>query len=146
MRRITLRQARITDMHFVRRFHVEQNERDGTSYPLPWFFDKNGLSTPQVPVFLVGVEEGSDEPVQAIWVERRGELMFAGCDAKATAFARRDIDGLASVLTWLGYSGIHCDVPLSVVEHVTPPLNLAGFERNDERLAHFFKDLREKKS
>ena len=144
MRRIILRGARLTDMPLIGRFHAEQNKRDGTSYPLPRFFDKGGCPTQQVPVSLVGIEEGSDEPLQAIWVERRAELMFAGCDAKATAFARRDINGLAAVLALLGYTGIHCDVPLAVVEHVTSPLALAGFERNDHRLAHFFKDLREK--
>lgn len=133
-------------MSFIRRFHLEQNERDGTSYPLPPFFDKNGCSTQQVPVALVGVEEGSDEPVQGIWVERRAELMFAGCNPKATAFARRDIDGLAAVMTWLGYSGIHCDVPLGALDHIVTPLNAAGFEQNDHRLAHFFKDLREKQT
>jgi len=144
VRPIILRQARLTDMHFIRRFHVEQNERDGTSYPLPRFFDKNGCPTQQVPASLVGVEEGSDDPVQAIWIERRAELMFAGCDPKATAFARRDIEAMAGFLSWLGYTGLHCDVPILVTDHVRKPLGFAGFEQNDHRLAHFFKDLREK--
>jgi hypothetical protein len=142
---IILRPATPADLPFIKRFHAEQNERDGTSYPLPRLFDKEGNLTDRAPVVLVGVEEGSDEPVQAIWVERRAELMFAGCDPKATAFARRDIDGLAAVLTWLGYSGLHCDVPLALVEAIGKPLGKAGFEQNDHRLAHFFKDLREKR-
>ncbi len=145
MKPIILRPATPADLPFIKRFHAEQNERDGTSYPLPRLFDKEGNLTDRVPVVLVGVEEGSDEPVQAIWVERRAELMFAGCDPKATAFARRDIDGLAAVLTWLGYSGLHCDVPLTLVEAIRKPLGKAGFEQNDHRLAHFFKDLREKR-
>ena len=144
MRPIILRPAKPEHMGLIRMLHAEQNQRDGTSYPLPPFFDRQRCLTPQVPVALVGVEEGSEEPVQAIWVERRAELMFAGCDPKATAFARRDIDGLAAVLTWLGYSGIHCDVPITLVDAIGKPLDKAGFERNDERLAHFFKDLREK--
>jgi hypothetical protein len=142
---IVLRPATPADLPFIKRFHTEQNERDGTSYPLPRLFDKEGNLTDRAPVVLVGVKEGSDEPVQAIWVERRAELMFAGCDPKATAFARRDIDGLAAVLTWLGYSGLHCDVPLALVEAIGKPLSKAGFEQNDHRLAHFFKDLREKR-
>jgi hypothetical protein len=142
---IILRPATPADLPFIKRFHAEQNERDGTSYPLPRLFDKDGNLTDRAPVVLVGVEEGSDEPVQAIWVERRAELMFAGCDPKATAFARRDIEGLAAVLTWLGYSGLHCDVPLALVEAIGKPLGKAGFEQNDHRLAHFFKDLREKR-
>jgi hypothetical protein len=141
---IILRPATPADLPFIKRFHAEQNERDGTSYPLPRLFDKDGNLTDRAPVVLVGVEEGSDEPVQAIWVERRAELMFAGCDPKATAFARRDIDGLAAVLTWLGYSGLHCDVPVALVEAIGKPLGKAGFEQNDHNLAHFFKDLREK--
>lgn len=144
MKRIILRQARLTDLPSIVKFHVEQNERDGTNYPLPRFFDKNGCGTQEVPVALVGVEEGTEQPVQGIWVERRAELMFAGCDAKATAFARRDINALAAVLSLLGYSGVHCDVPLALVDHIMKPLDLAGFSRNDDRLAHFFKDLREK--
>jgi hypothetical protein len=145
MKPIILRPAKPEHMGLIRMLHAEQNQRDGTSYPLPRLFDKEGNLTDRAPVVLVGVEEGSDEPVQAIWVERRAELMFAGCDPKATAFARRDIDGLAAVLTWLGYSGLHCDVPLALVEAIGKPLDKAGFEQNDHRLAHFFKDLREKR-
>lgn len=144
MNKIILRPALPAHMSHIRRFHREQNERDGTSYPLPLFFDKNGLLTQQVPVALVGVDEGSDVPVQAIWVERRAELMFAGCDPKATAFARRDIDGLAAVLTWLGYHGIHCDVPIDLAEAIGKPLDKAGFSQNDDRLSHFYRDLKEK--
>ena len=133
-------------MALIQRLHDEQNKRDGTSYPLPPFFDKHGCVTQQVPVALVGIEEDAEEPVQAIWVERRAELMFAGCNPKATAFARRDIDGLAAVLSWLGYTGLHCEVPMMLADAIGRPLNAAGFNRNDERLAHFFKDLREKTS
>jgi hypothetical protein len=142
---IILRPATPDDLPSICRFHAEQNERDGTSYPLPVLFDKDGKLTDRAPVVLVGCEEGSDVPVQAIWVERRAELMFAGCDnPKATAFARRDIDGLAGMLSWLGYSGLHCDVPIEWADAIGRPLDKAGFSRNDDHLAHFFKDLREK--
>lgn len=144
MNKIILHPAKPSHMALIQRFHAEQNRRDGTSYPLPVFFNKAGLLTDQVPVALVGIEEGSDEPVQAIWVERRAELMFAGCDPKATAFARRDIDGLAAVLTWLGYHGIHCDVPIDLADAVGKPLAKAGFSQNDDRLTHFYRDLKEK--
>jgi len=141
---IVLRPARPGDMAFIRLFHAAQNERDGTSYPLPHFFDPNGNLTQAVPVALVGVVEGSDIPVQAIWIERRAELMFAGCDPKATAFARRDIDALAAVLTWWGYTGVHCDVPIELREAIAKPLGKAGFDQNDDQLSHFYKDLRVK--
>ena len=145
MKQIILRPATPSDLPFIERFHAEQNGRDGTSYPLPRFFDKNGKLTDRVPVVLVGCVEGTDEPVQALWVERRAELMFAGCDnPKATAFAQRDADALAAVLSWAGYTGMHCDVPIALSEAVGKPLARAGFSQNDDRLAHFYKDLREK--
>jgi hypothetical protein len=139
--RIILRPAKPENLCLIRQFHKEQNERDGTNYPLPVFFDRNGCLTQQVPVALVGVTEGSEDPVQAIWVERRAELMFAGCDPRATAFARRDIDGLVGVLSWLGYRGIHCDVPIGLRDQIGKPLDKAGFIQNDDRLAHFYRDL-----
>lgn len=144
MKQIILRPATPADLPFIKKFHAEQNERDGTSYPLPVFFDKDGKLTDRTPVVLVGCVEGTDEPVQALWVERRAELMFAGCDPKATAFARRDADALAGILFWMGYTGMHCDVPLVVSETVSKPLIKAGFTQNDDRLAHFYKDLRGK--
>ena len=118
MKPIILRPATPGDLPYIRRFHAEQNERDGTSYPLPVLFDKDGKLTDRAPVVLVGCIEGTDEPVQAIWVERRAELMFAGCDPKATAFARRDIDGLAGILSWLGSTGLHCDVPIALADAI----------------------------
>ena len=144
MKRIVLREARPSHLPAIHALHEEQNRIQGTDYPIPRLFTAQGMATREVPISLVGVEEGSEEPVQAIWIERRAELMFAGCNPKATAFARRDIEGLVSLLTWLGYSGLHCDVPINVLEHITPPLTAALFERNDDRLAHFFRDLREK--
>ena len=141
MRPIILRNATPNDLRFVRLFHDEQNQRDGTSYPLPQFFDKAGAPTDRVPVSLVGVPEGALEPVQAIWVERRAELMFAGCDPKATAFARRDIDGLIRVLAWLGYSGLHCDAPMAIADAISKPLDKAGFRRVNE-LASFYREVK----
>lgn len=141
MKPIVLRTAFPIHLPFIERFHSEQNERDGTSYSLPLFFDKNGHSTEQVPVSLVGVPEGEKDPVQAIWIERRAELMFAGCDAKATAFARRDIDGLVRVLQWLRYSGLHCDVPTQWADTIAKPLGKAGFRPMNATLAHFYREV-----
>ena len=133
----------MTPLHIahVIELHHEQNQRDGTSYPLPRFFDKNGLFGPAIAAALVGIPEGETDPVQAIWVERRAELMFAGCDAKATAFARRDIDAMAGVLAWLGYQGLHCDVPLVRAAAIAKPLEKAGFVQTDNRLAHFYREV-----
>lgn len=141
MKPIILRPARLSDMAHIRKFHAEQNERDGTSYPLPQIFNKDGTTSDRVPIVLVGCEEDSDIPVQAIWVERRAELMFAGCDPKATAFARREIEALMTNLIWLGYSGLYCEVPIALAETIGKPLDKAGFERTDERLAHFYRGV-----
>jgi hypothetical protein len=138
---IVLRPARPADIPHIQRFHREQNERDETSYPLPKFFLSNGTMSDRIPVVLIGCEEGKDDPVGCIYVERRAELMFAGCDPRLTAFARRDIDGLNHVLSWMGYSGIHCDVPRTLVEHIRKPLMKAGFAQTDDRLAHFYREV-----
>ncbi len=140
MKPIILRPARPTDMEAIERFHREQNERDGTSYPLTRIFNADGSLARNVAVALVGEQNG--EPKQALYVERTAEMLFAGCDPKATAFARRDADALCAVLAWQGYTGLHCAVPVALAEAIRKPLEKAGFERTDDRLAHFFRDLR----
>lgn len=142
MKSIVLVTARPSHLPFIRRFHEEQNERDGTSYPLPRFFDNKGCSTEQVPVSLVGLPDGEQDPVQAIWIERRAELMFAGTDPKATAFARRDIEGLMRVLEWLRYTGLHCDVPAALADTIAKPLDKAGFRPMNAQLAHFYREVK----
>lgn len=141
MKPITLRPARPDDIVFVQQFHADQNRRDGTTYPMPRFFNPDGSLSIHTPVVLVGCQTGSDRPVQGIWVERRAELMFAGCNPKATAFARRDIDSLITVLSWQGYDGLHCDVPLEWSKRIRKPLEKAGFTQTDDRLAHFFREV-----
>lgn len=141
MKPIILRPAVKSDAAHIRMFHAQQNERDGTTYPLPRFFNPDGTLSAYTPVVLVGCEEGSDDPVQAIWVERRAELMFAGCSPKATAFARREIEALGTALGWQGYRGLHCDVPIGLVDLIRKPLEKAGFIQTDSRLAHFFREV-----
>ena len=141
MKPIILRPACPSDIDAIERFHRKQNERDGTDYPLTRIFNADGSLSRNVPVALVGDRGG--EPMQALYVERTAELMFAGCDPKATAFARRDADALCAVLAWQGYTGLHCAVPVALAKAIAKPLKAAGFERTDDRLAHFFRDLRE---
>jgi hypothetical protein len=129
----------MNDMKDIAAWHKEQNERDGTNYPLVRLFNSDGTLSQRVPVALVGEKDG--EPKQALYVERVGELLFAGCDPEATAFARRDIDALAAVLYWQGYRALHCKVPRETAKSVSKPLIRAGFRCVDDEFSHFFKDL-----
>jgi hypothetical protein len=140
MKPIILRPARPEDMQFIRKFHSEQNERDGTAYPLVPFFNSDMTLSSRVPVALVG--ERGKEPVQALYVERIAELQFAGCDPKGTAFARRDIEALATVLYWQGYRSIHCFVPHAVADSIRKPLEKAGFVSKQNELEHFFREAK----
>lgn len=139
MKRITLRPARISDLDDIRQWHQHQNVRDNTSYPLPRLFNSDGTPTHRVPVALVGERDG--EAVQALYCERMAELQFAGCDPKATAFARRDIDALATVLKWQGYGSLYCVVPVALAKAISKPLQAAGFESLDQKFVTFHKDL-----
>lgn len=141
MKPVILHPARMADAALIRKLHAEQNHRDGTSYPCPRMFNADGTISAHTPVVLVGKPDGEESIVQAIWVERRAELMFAGCDAKATAFARRDIDALMAALAWQGYQGLHCEVPIALAESIAKPLTKAGFTQTDDRLAHFFREV-----
>lgn len=130
-------------MAHIRKFHAEQNLRDGTTYPLTRIFNADGTLTQNVPVALVGEESGAMEPSQALYCERTAELMFAGCDPKATAFAMREAEALATVLRWQGYRQLHCFVPLPWLDSIRKPLERAKFTYQSDRLAHFMKDLGE---
>ena len=139
MNPIKLRPATPFDMPQIIELHRQQNERDGTNYPLTLTFRFDGTLSPATPIALVAEENG--EPKQAIYVERRAELLFAGCDPKATAYARKDIEALVTALSWMGYHGLHCEVPIGIVEMLQKPLEAAGFIRTDDKLAHFYKEL-----
>lgn len=139
MKPITLRPARISDLEDIKEWHAAQNVRDSTGYPLPRIFNSDGTLSVRVPVALIGEKDG--EAQQALFVERTAELQFAGCDPRATAFARRDIQALVGVLNWLGYGSLYCRVPVSVVKSVGKPLRAAGFKQIDDQFVTFFKDL-----
>lgn len=143
MKRILLRNALPDDVAIIEKMNRIQNQRDGTNYPIPPFFNSDGSLRASIPVALIGHLNGMTS--NALYVQRTGELMFAGCDPKATAFARRDIDALATLLTWQGYGDLYCHVPESRVKSIRKPLEAAGFDNIMERkipLVTFYKDLR----
>ena len=65
-----------------------------------------------------------------------------GCDPKATAFGRREIEGLSYVLKLQGFRWLECFVPRPLKKMIQKPLRRAGFACVDRELAHFAKDLR----
>lgn len=137
MRSITLRQATPQDWPAIQRLHVSHQAAQGTNYELPNLFG------PAIAIALVGVEE--DGVVKScIYVERIAELRFVGCDPKATAFGRREIDGLSYVLKLQGFRWLECFVPRPLKKMIQKPLERAGFACVDRELAHFAKDLRGK--
>lgn len=143
MKRIILRNAVPADMAIIQKMHDAQTRRDGMSYPLPPFFNSDGSLRTSIPAALIGHQDGMTR--NALYVQRTGEMMFAGCDAKATAFARRDIDALATLLTWQGYGDLYCHVPEKLVKSIRKPLEAAGFSDLRHReipLVTFYKDLR----
>lgn len=137
MRRITLRAATLQDWPAIQQLHREHQALQGTNYELPYLFG------PAIAVALVGVDaEGCIR--NCIYVERVAEMRFVGCDAKATAFGRREIAGLRYVLKLQGYRWLECFVPRTLKKMIQKPLQRAGFVCVDRELAHFTKDLRGK--
>ena len=113
MRRITLRQATAQDWPAIQRLHREHQAAQGTNYELPNLFG------PAIAIALVGVEDPGDRPARGgrtgggairncIYVETIAELRFVGCDPKATAFGRREIEGLSYVLKLQGFRWLEC--------------------------------------
>ena len=138
MKRVTLRQANQEDWPQIKRLHQEQQAAQGTTYELPWLFSNS------IAIALVGVDE-SGTIRNCIYVEKVAELRFVGCDPKATAFGRREIEGLSYVLKLQGFRWLECFVPRQLKKMIQKPLRRAGFDCVDRELAHFAKDLRGKK-
>jgi hypothetical protein len=139
VRRITLRQATPNDWPAILELHRAQQAAQSTNYELPNLFG------PAIAIALVGVEEngaGNEVIRTCLYVERIAELRFVGGDATATAFSRRQIAGLSSVLRLQGYRWLECFVPRPFKKLIGKPLQQAGFHCVDDELAHFAKDLR----
>jgi hypothetical protein len=135
VKRITLREAALQDWPAIVRLHLTHQARQGTNYELPYLFG------PQIAITLVGVDE-SGTIHNCVYIERIAEMRFVGCDAKATAFSRREAAGLAYLLKLQGYRWLECFVPRKLKKAIAKPLRRAGFVCVDRELSHFTKDLR----
>ena len=135
MESIQLREATPEDWPAIVQLHLEHQAAQGTNYELPYLF------LPQIAIALVGVDvRGTIR--NCIYVESIAELRFVGIDPKATAFARREMDGVAYLLKLRGFRWLECFVPRKLKKAIGKPLRRAGFDCVDKELAHFAKDLR----
>lgn len=134
-----MRNATPADYPFVLLRHHEQNERDGTNYRLPEWFDERGNLLPNIALAFVIEQDG--QILQGVFFEaKQVEMCLAGCDPRATAVAQREIDGAAYLLRSMGYTAIHTLVPRVVVDAIEKPLGRAGFTKN-EHLVDFYKRI-----
>lgn len=144
MKKIVLRDATAEDYPIIQQIHAEHQAAQGTSYELPILFDGKGNRNPMIPVCLVCVDE-NDHIYQCVYVESVAEMRFVGChNPKATAFSRREIDGLSYVLRLMGFRFIECYVPRKLKNAIGKPLKRAGFKDKDKELSYWSRDLRKK--
>lgn len=118
-----------------------QNERDGTNYPVPMIFGPDGRLVENMPLALVAERNG--EVRQACLFQRTVEMMCFGTDPHATAFSRGEMGRAAYLLRARGYDDVHCQVPRAMADRMERPLRRAGYERDDDKLAHFYRSLSE---
>ena len=123
MKRITLRQATRPDWPVIQQLHREHQAAQGTNYELPYLFG------PAIAIALAGVdEEGTIR--NCVYVETIAELRFVGCDPRATAFSRREIEGLSYVLKLQGFRWLECFVPRQLKKMIQIYLQFFGLEMN----------------
>lgn len=146
MKPLVTRFATPEDWPRIRALHLEQNEKWGTHYELPYLWTDN------IPVAVVAVDDGGTIR-EAFYVERTAELRFIGVDPRATAHLRRESEALAYILRSLGYRWLECFVPVTrrwwqfwrktdLVRMIRKPLLKAGFDATGTKLAHFTRDMR----
>ena len=140
MTKYRIRLTEMRDIPYIEELHRQQNERDGTNYPLTQVFDEHGYQMTNVVLSVVIVDE-ADKVHQGVIFERGVEMMLSGCDAEATAQLEKQINGLWYLLRQKGYSNVHCLVPKDMVIPIEKPMKRVGFQRDDFKLAHFYKSL-----
>lgn len=121
---------------------LEQNERDGTSYPLPQIFDDSGNRAKNIPLALV-IEHGNSVEGAIIFECQGVEMMLIGCSPRVTIMAQREQRAIEYTLKSLGFNWIRCLVTKTqhVLKNLKPEMKRAGFTRSDTRFASFFKEL-----
>jgi hypothetical protein len=106
-----LRHMEPEDVPAVLELLKAQNERDGTSYPLPQVFDDRGVRLSRIPLALVAVDVKTGEVKQAhIW-ETTLEHMAFGVAATVTAASAREQAAVWHLLRMRGFQDEHMLVP-----------------------------------
>lgn len=107
--------------------YAAQNRRDNTLYQLPRIFQFDGRPDDNIAMALTVERDGAI--AQGLFFQKRQtvEMCFAGPDAKATAFARREIVPVSYALRLQGYDSILCLTPHVRASQLKKPLEAAGF-------------------
>lgn len=142
MKHTVMRNAEPRDVPALLEKLAEQNERDGTCYPIPELFDRDGKPDKFVPLALVIEHAGKIDGGIIFESAGRGvELMLIGCNPRVTLMAEWQQQAIVYTLKSLGFKWIRSFVTRSVVENLEKPLEQAGFTRTDNRFASFIREL-----
>lgn len=118
----------------------EQNERDGTKYPLADLFDEHGRQAKNIPLALV-IEHAGKIDGGIIFESLGVEMMLIGCSPRVTLMAQWQQNAITYTLRRMGFNWIRCLVTKKILKHLKAPMKEAGFTRDDNRFASFFKEL-----
>ena len=113
-----LREMVPSDVPKVLELLRQQNERDGTNYPMALVFDSNGRRLPNIPLALVAVDIETGEVRQGHVWERTVEQTCYGIDAEATVCSMHEQDAVFYLLRQRGYSDLHILVPSQSVKEM----------------------------
>jgi hypothetical protein len=120
---------------------MAQNRRDGTSYGVPPVFDEHGRFRRNIALALVAVDQRGR--VRAGYVfERTIEMMSFGGGKEVTEAGLDEVPAVFYELRALGYQDLHVQVPKVHVGEIEGQLEQRlGTARDDDRLAHFYREL-----
>lgn len=118
------------------------NEREGTDYAVPRLFDDRDNLLPNIPLALKVMDRG--RMVQGHIFERQVELLTYGTSPRATALSLPALVFAERILSEMGYRGFHALVSRSRADRFDASVaQRLHMERDDERLAHFYRAFRE---
>lgn len=138
--RTKLREMRPADVPKVLELAREQNERDGTSYPVPTIFDAYGRRLKNVPLALVAAAEETGEVRQGhIWEDTVEHMVF-GTDREATVCSMHEQESVSYLLRQRGFRDWHILVPPERVKQMGHGLQ-AILGMSDTGLRHFYRLL-----
>lgn len=140
MKKYNMRLLEPGDMEQLKALHREQNERDGTSYPLPRMFGYKGHFDPDIALALAVEKRG--QLVQGVYFQTRfAEMCLAGCNAEASARLRQESSAVQYTLRSLGLKRVITHIPLGGPLAIEQGLLRAGFRSLRADFHTFFLDI-----